>query len=106
MSNNHNIYSHRGGGGESISLNSNSNSNSSNSNSRSSSNSSNSRSSSSSSSSNNSSSSTWKDAGGRHITNGDMLYGILSSADKQDLRLMSTTDTSKNTPSTSIVSEF
>ena len=52
------------------------------------------------------SSSTWKDAGGRHITNADLLYGILSSADKQDLRLMSTTDTSKNTPSTSIVSEY
>ena len=67
-----------------------------------------SRSSSSSSSSNSSSSSssTWKDAGGRHITNSDLLYGILSSADKYDLRLMSTTDTSKNTPSTSIVSEY
>ena len=33
----------------------------------------------------------------RHNTNDDLLYGILSSADKQDLRLMSTTDTSKNT---------
>ena len=88
MSYNNNNKNHRGGGGESISLNSNS---------------SNSNSSSRSSSSN--SSSTWKDAGGRHITNGDLLYGILSSADKQDLRLMSTTDTSKNTPSTSIVSE-
>ena len=42
----------------------------------------------------------------RHNTNDDLLYGILSSADKQDLRLMSTTDTSKNTPSTSIVSEY
>jgi hypothetical protein len=47
-----------------------------------------------------------KDAGDRHITNADLLYGILSSADKQVLRLMSTTDTSKNTPSTSIVSEY
>ena len=54
----------------------------------------------------NGNSSTWKDTGGRHITNADLLYGILSSADKQDLRLMSTTDTSKNTPSTSIVSEY
>ena len=72
MSNDYNNVNnnHRGGGGgESISLNSNSSS----------------------------SSSTWKDAGGRHITNADLLYGILSSADKQDLRLMSTTDTSKNT---------
>ena len=81
MSYNFNNNNHRGGGGggggEFISLNSNS-----------------------------SSSSTWKDAGGRHITNADLLYGILSSADKQDLRLMSTTDTSKNTPSTSIVSEY
>ena len=53
MSHNNNIYNnnHRGGGEgeESISLNS-SNSNSSN------------------------SSSTWKDAGGRHITNADLLY--------------------------------
>ena len=81
-----NNNNHRGGrgGGESISLNSNSNNNKSSS----------------------SNSSTWKDGGGRHITNADLLYGILSSADKQDLRLMSTTDTSKNTPSTSIVSEY
>ena len=63
-------------------------------------------SSSSTSRSSSSSSSTWKDAGVRHITNDDLLYGILSSVDKQDLRLMSTTDTSKNTPSTSIVSEY
>jgi len=95
MSNNFiNNNIHRGGeGGESISLNSNSNNN-------------NSSSSNSSSSSSSSSSSTWKVIGGRHITNGDLLYGILSSADKQDLRLMSTTDTSKSTPSTSIVSEY
>ena len=78
MSYNFNNNNHRGGGrgGEFISLN------------------------------NNNSSSTWKDGGVRHITNADLLYGILSSADKQDLRLMSTTDTSKNTPSTSIVSEY
>ena len=74
---NNNNHTGGGRGGESISLNSNS-----------------------------SSSSTWKDGGVRHITNADLLYGILSSADKQDLRLMSTTDTSKNTPSTSIVSEY
>jgi len=87
-------YNNRGGGGgESISLNSRSSSYSISSSSSSSSNSS-------------SSSSTWKDAGCRHITNADLLYGILSSADKQGLRLMSTTDASKNTPSTSIVSEY
>ena len=79
-------YHRGGGGGESISLNSNSNNNY--------------------SSSSSNSSSNWKDGGGRHITNVDLLYVILSSADKQDLRLMSTTDTSKNTPSTSIVSEY
>jgi len=37
----------------------------------------------------NGNSSTWKDTGGRHITNAD-LYGIPSSADKQDLQLMPT----------------
>jgi len=87
-----NIHIGGGGGGESISMNSNSSSNCSRS--------------SCSSNSSSSNSSTWKYAGGRHITNADLLYGILSSAYKQDLRLMSTTDTSKNTPSTSIVSEF
>jgi hypothetical protein len=93
-------YNNRGGGGgESISLNSSSSSNSISSSSSSSS-------SSCSNSSSSNSSSTWKDAGCRHITNADMLYGILSSADKQGLRLMSTTDTNKNTTSTSIVSEY
>jgi hypothetical protein len=37
----------------------------------------------------NGNSSTWKDTGGRHITNAD-LYGVPSSADKQDLQLMPT----------------